>query len=54
MQNFAVAECKRRARKWLIETNVEPDLLEGVCHDCQNDSHTEKPLTFRMPTKIEI
>ena len=54
MQNFAVAECERCADEWLIETNVEPDLLEGVCQDCQNDSDTEKSLTFRTPTKIEI
>ena len=51
MQNFSEAECERCAGKWLIETNVEPDLLEGVCQDRQNESDTEKPLTFRMPTK---
>ena len=54
MQNFSEAECERCAGKWLIETNVEPDLLEGVCQDRQNESDTEKPLTFRTPTKIEI
>jgi len=54
MTRFAVAECERCAGKWLMETDVEPDLLEGICWNCQSDSDTEKLLTFRMPNLKKI
>jgi hypothetical protein len=46
--------CERCGGKWLIKTSVRRDLLEAVCQDYQSDRDTEKPLTFRMPTKIKI
>lgn len=45
-----IAECERCGGKWQISAceNVDPDLLEGICGDCQEESEvTERPLTFR-------
>lgn len=44
-----VAECERCAGIWSVPADAgnDPDLLEGVCMDCQADSEVERPLTFR-------
>ena len=45
-----VAECERCGEKWRVPTagQVDPNLLEGVCMECQADSDVERPLTFRF------
>jgi hypothetical protein len=46
-----VATCEHCAGYWLVaEDSVapyDPDVLEGVCMDCQEDSEVERPLAFR-------
>ena len=54
MTHFAIAECEDCGGKWLIATHVWADLLEGCCPDCQPDRDVEKPLTFKLPTKLEM
>jgi hypothetical protein len=52
--NLVVAICEHCGGQSLIETAVPPELLEGICQDCQADSDSEKPLTFRRPLRDEI
>lgn len=45
-----VAECERCGGRWRVPAteNVDPEMLEGVCKDCQAESDlVERPLTFR-------
>jgi len=41
-----VALCGRCGGRWWVDTRHPPRALQGVCMDCQEDSGTEKPLTF--------
>jgi hypothetical protein len=44
MTGFAVAECERCAGKWLMETDVEQDLLEGnLLELSEQQRHREAP-----------
>jgi hypothetical protein len=48
MSRFRViAECERCGGYWTLDSASAPDVLEGACQDCQRDSDSEKPLTFR-------
>jgi hypothetical protein len=45
-----IAECEHCAGRWRVTgpwAERPPEHLEGICGDCQSDSDTEKPLTFR-------
>ena len=46
-----VATCDYCEMSWSRVTSIPPEHLQGVCMDCQADSDTEKPLTFRLGTK---
>jgi hypothetical protein len=49
--SLAVAECDSCGGHWIVPLPLsgpqDPELLEGVCEDCQKDRDVEKPLTFR-------
>ena len=49
-----IAECERCGEKRLFATKIKPEWLKDICLKCQNESDVESPLTFRMPTKIEV
>jgi hypothetical protein len=46
-QRCCVAHCERCDERWLVPTGMAPELLEGVCPDCNGDTDVERPLTFR-------
>jgi hypothetical protein len=53
-KGVVIAECERCGDKRLFETKIKPEWLERICLKCHNESDVESPLTFRMPTKIEV
>jgi hypothetical protein len=42
-----LAECERCGGTWQVIGGLDPEILEGACMDCQEESDVEKPLTFR-------
>lgn len=40
-------ECERCQSKFILFTDDDPELMQGICVNCQNESDTEKPLTFK-------
>jgi hypothetical protein len=42
-----IAECERCGGIWKVTTPDDPEVLEGVCKDCNGDTDVERPLTFR-------
>jgi hypothetical protein len=41
-----LASCAHCGEFWTVKTSNNPDVLQGVCGDCQRDSVAEKPLDF--------
>ena len=41
-----LASCAHCGEIWSVKTTRNPDVLEGVCQDCQSESDAEKPLQF--------
>jgi len=49
-----IAACERCGGEWaLLAVASPPEHLEGACMNCQKDSDTEKPLTFRLKKPFE-
>ena len=41
-----IAFCDRCHGLWNVPDETQPNLLQGVCLECQAESDVERPLTF--------
>jgi len=49
-----IASCEHCGDEWaLLAVTSPPEHLEGACMNCQKESDTEKPLTFRLKKPFE-